>query len=106
MGVLIILAILAVFIVIFAVKGFVIIQQSETMVIERLGRYHRTLSSGVNIVWPLSTNPGWSRSALSRSTRAERKYTGSRADRESTFVKRSTTFQTRASSPGTTWSSS
>jgi len=57
MGVLIILAILAVFIVIFAVKGFVIIQQSETMVIERLGRYHRTLSSGVNIVWPLFDKP-------------------------------------------------
>jgi len=57
MGVLIILAIFAVFIVIFAVKGFVIIQQSETMVIERLGRYHRTLSSGVNIVWPLFDKP-------------------------------------------------
>jgi regulator of protease activity HflC (stomatin/prohibitin superfamily) len=57
MGVLIILAILAVFIVIFAVKGFVIVQQSETMVIERLGRYHRTLPSGVNIVWPLFDKP-------------------------------------------------
>jgi regulator of protease activity HflC (stomatin/prohibitin superfamily) len=57
MGVLIVLGILAVFIVVFAVRGFVIIQQSETMVIERLGRYHRTLSSGVNIVWPLFDKP-------------------------------------------------
>ncbi len=57
MGVLIVLGIVAVFIIVFAVKGFVIVQQSETMVIERLGRYHRTLSSGVNIVWPLFDKP-------------------------------------------------
>jgi len=38
MGALIILAIFALFVIFFAVKGFLIIQQSETMVIERLGR--------------------------------------------------------------------
>lgn len=53
----IIIAVLVVFIIIFAVKGFKIIQQSETMVIERLGRYHRTLSSGVNIIWPIFDVP-------------------------------------------------
>ena len=57
MGVLIVLAIFALFIIFFAVKGFLIIQQSETMVIERLGRYHRTLSSGINILWPLFDKP-------------------------------------------------
>ena len=44
---------LALLIAIFAMKGFRIIQQSETMIIERLGRYHRTLSSGVHIIWPV-----------------------------------------------------
>jgi regulator of protease activity HflC (stomatin/prohibitin superfamily) len=54
---LVITVLLVAFIVIFAVKGFKIIQQSETMVIERLGRYHRTLSSGINIIWPIFDVP-------------------------------------------------
>jgi hypothetical protein len=57
MGPLIILGVIALFVIIFAVKGFMIIQQSETMVIERLGRYHRTLPSGINILWPLFDIP-------------------------------------------------
>ncbi|MFH1701744.1 MAG: SPFH domain-containing protein [Candidatus Zixiibacteriota bacterium] len=48
---------LVVFIIIFTIKGFKIIQQSETMVIERLGRYNRTLSSGINIIWPIFDKP-------------------------------------------------
>jgi regulator of protease activity HflC (stomatin/prohibitin superfamily) len=36
-----------------AFKGFRIVQQSEVMVVERLGKYDRTLSSGVHVVWPL-----------------------------------------------------
>ena len=39
-----------VLLVIFTIsKGLRIIKQSQTMIIERLGRYHTTLSSGVNI---------------------------------------------------------
>ncbi|HOI94816.1 MAG TPA: SPFH domain-containing protein [Syntrophobacter fumaroxidans] len=57
MGLLIVLTVLAVFVIFFAVRGFMIIQQSETMVIERLGRYHRTLPSGINILWPLFDKP-------------------------------------------------
>jgi regulator of protease activity HflC (stomatin/prohibitin superfamily) len=53
----VIIATLVVFIIIFAIKGFKIIQQSETMVIERLGRYYRTLPSGINIIWPIFDKP-------------------------------------------------
>ena len=53
MAVLTILLIFAVFVIIFAIKGFKIIKQAETMVIERLGKYNRTLSSGINIIWPI-----------------------------------------------------
>jgi len=52
-----IIATLVVFIIIFAIKGFKIVQQSQTMVIERLGRYNRTLSSGINIIWPIFDKP-------------------------------------------------
>ena len=53
MAVLTIFLIFAVFVIIFAIKGFKIIKQAETMVIERLGKYNRTLNSGINIIWPI-----------------------------------------------------
>ncbi len=54
---LIIVGFIALFVIVFAVKGFKIIQQAETMVIERLGKYNRTLESGINIIWPLVDQP-------------------------------------------------
>lgn len=53
----IILSLFAVFVIVFAMMGFKIVQQSETMVIERLGKYSRTLSSGINIIWPIIDRP-------------------------------------------------
>lgn len=47
----------ALIVIIFAVKGIKIVQQAQTMVIERLGQYHRTLESGVNIIWPIIDQP-------------------------------------------------
>jgi len=49
----VILAFIILLILIFALKGLILVQQAETMVIERLGRYHRTLKSGLNIIWPV-----------------------------------------------------
>lgn len=48
---------LAVFVIIFAAKGLKIIQQAETMIVERLGKYNRTLESGVNVIWPIIDKP-------------------------------------------------
>ena len=39
-------------ILIFAKMALVIIPQSETKIIERLGRYHATLNPGINIIVP------------------------------------------------------
>ncbi|MDX1285023.1 MAG: SPFH domain-containing protein, partial [Draconibacterium sp.] len=52
-----ILIVLALFVIIFAAAGIRIIQQSQTMIIERLGKYHRTLSSGINIIIPIVDKP-------------------------------------------------
>ncbi|MCD5406650.1 MAG: SPFH/Band 7/PHB domain protein [Desulfotomaculum sp.] len=49
----ILMIIIAVFVIVFAATGFKIIQQAETMVIERLGKYHSTLNPGINIIWPV-----------------------------------------------------
>jgi len=57
MGITIILALIALFVIVFAIMGFNIVQQSETMVIERLGKYSRTLTSGINIIWPIIDRP-------------------------------------------------
>ena len=38
-------------------KGIRIVKQSEAMLIERLGKYHRTLESGINIIIPVIDRP-------------------------------------------------
>ena len=57
MGTLIIFLIIALIIVLYILMGIKIIQQSETKVVERLGKYDRTLQSGVNIIWPILDRP-------------------------------------------------
>ena len=67
MPLVIILILLIVLVVFIVVKGFVIISQGETMVIERLGKYSRTLGSGVNILIPFIEKPRdilWRTSAM------------------------------------------
>lgn len=44
--------VLAVFAVILGLKGIKIVQQAEIIIIERLGRYSRTLDSGLHFIWP------------------------------------------------------
>lgn len=53
MGTLIIFGIIAAIAIIYVLAGFTIIQQSETQVVERLGKYHRTLQSGINFILPI-----------------------------------------------------
>ena len=54
-------AILTVLILVFStlivIKGLRIVKQSEAMVIERLGKYHKTLSAGINIIIPIIDQP-------------------------------------------------
>jgi len=52
MGLTIIAVLIALFAVAFAVGGIKIVQQSETIIIERLGKYQQTLKSGLNIILP------------------------------------------------------
>ncbi|RFA29158.1 stomatin [Alkalilimnicola ehrlichii] len=52
MELLIFAAILIVFVAFILIQGILIVRQSETMVIERWGRYHRTLSPGINLIIP------------------------------------------------------
>ena len=49
----IVLIVIAVVVIAYVMKGIKIISQSETMIIERLGRYHRTLNAGINVILPI-----------------------------------------------------
>ena len=57
MGAYVIIGIFALIVFIFVVKGLRIVPQSQTLVIERLGRFHTVLGSGVNIIWPIIDKP-------------------------------------------------
>lgn len=54
---LIVLAVLVLLVIFIISKGLMIVQQSETVIIERLGKYYRTLSSGINIIVPFIDKP-------------------------------------------------
>ena len=53
----VVLIILAILVIVILAKGIRIIQQSEVMIIERLGRYHKTLHSGINVIIPIIDQP-------------------------------------------------
>jgi regulator of protease activity HflC (stomatin/prohibitin superfamily) len=47
-----VLIVIIVCVILFAKMALVIIPQSETKIIERLGRYYATLNPGINIIIP------------------------------------------------------
>lgn len=49
----VIFIILAVFVLILISKGLVVVKQAQVIIIERLGKYNKTLSSGLHIIWPV-----------------------------------------------------
>ena len=54
---LIIVGLIAVFAIVVVSKGIRIVQQAQTMIVERLGKYHKTLNSGINIIIPVLDKP-------------------------------------------------
>lgn len=52
----IVLIVIVLLVILFVKKAIVIIPQSETKIIERLGRYHTTLGPGINLILPFIDN--------------------------------------------------
>ena len=44
---------LLVLVVFYILRGIKIVSQSETMIVERLGKYNRTLNAGINVILPI-----------------------------------------------------
>ncbi len=51
------LIVIGIFVFFFGMKSIVVVQQAEVMVIERLGRFHRLLDSGIHIIFPILDKP-------------------------------------------------
>ena len=49
----IVLTVLVVLVVIYILRGIKIVSQSETLIVERLGKYNRTLNAGINVILPI-----------------------------------------------------
>lgn len=49
--------VIAFIVIIFALAGLLVVPQSETRVIERLGKFHKVLPAGLNIIWPIIDRP-------------------------------------------------
>lgn len=56
-GTLVVVGLVALFVIVFAAAAVVIVRQAEAMIIERLGKYHRTLTSGIHVIWPIIDKP-------------------------------------------------
>ena len=48
-----VLIVLVVLVVLYILRGIKIVSQSETMIVERLGKYNRTLNAGINVILPI-----------------------------------------------------
>ena len=51
------LSFVALLVIFLLAKGIRIVKQSEAMIIERLGKYHRTLESGISVIIPVIDQP-------------------------------------------------
>ncbi len=57
MSSLIVIGLLLLLVIIIVAKGLIIVRQAEVVVIEQLGKYYKTLTSGVNVIIPIIHKP-------------------------------------------------
>ena len=55
-GTMLFLVVLVIFVMILVSKGIVVVRQAEVMIVERFGRYRKTLSSGLHLILPFVDN--------------------------------------------------
>ena len=88
----IVLIVLVVLVVLYILRGIKIVSQSETMIVERLGKYNRTLNAGINVILPIveqakETIVRRQNGALSRSNRIDMREQVYDFDKQSVITK-------------------
>ena len=48
---------LVIAVILFVIKGCIIVEQQEVMIIQRLGKYKETLTAGLNFIFPFIDSP-------------------------------------------------
>lgn len=48
----VVVLVILVFVIVFAIKGIYVVQQAQVLVVERLGKFDRIATSGINFIWP------------------------------------------------------
>ena len=79
-------------VVIYILRGIKIVSQSETMIVERLGKYNRTLNAGINVILPIieqakETIVRHQNGALSRTSRIDMREQVYDFDKQSVITK-------------------
>jgi len=87
-----VLIVLLALVVIYILRGIKIVSQSETMIVERLGKYNRTLNAGINVILPIieqakETIVRRQNGALSRSSRIDMREQVYDFDKQSVITK-------------------
>ena len=88
----IILYVLIALVVIYILRGIKIVSQSETMIVERLGKYNRTVNAGINVILPIieqakDTIVRRQSGAMSRTTRIDMREQVYDFDKQSVITK-------------------
>ena len=88
----IVLIVLIALVVIYILRGIKIVSQSETMIVERLGKYNRTLNAGINVILPIieqakDTIVRRQSGAMSRTTRIDMREQVYDFDKQSVITK-------------------
>ena len=88
----IVLIVLVALVVLYILRGIKIVSQSETMIVERLGKYNRTLNAGINVILPIveqakETIVRRQNGALSRSNRIDMREQVYDFDKQSVITK-------------------
>jgi regulator of protease activity HflC (stomatin/prohibitin superfamily) len=52
-----VLIVLAIFVISLISKGLIVVRQAEVVIIERLGKYYKTLDSGLHLIVPIFDRP-------------------------------------------------
>ena len=88
----IVLIVLVALVVLYVLRGIKIVSQSETMIVERLGKYNRTLNAGINVILPIieqakETIVRRQNGAMSRSSRIDMREQVYDFDKQSVITK-------------------
>ena len=88
----IVLIVLVALVVLYILRGIKIVSQSETMIVERLGKYNRTLNAGINVILPIieqakDTIVRRQSGAMSRTTRIDMREQVYDFDKQSVITK-------------------